>query len=181
MRKLISFIEISLDGYYKRTNGEFDFYDVDQEFFDFANRQHAHIDTLVLGRETYENLAAHWPNATEDDAEVIEFMNSVPKIVASSTLEQADWNNTTLTRDAPGTIRTLKDRPGKEIALFGSVQLTARLLELGLVDELRMIVFPVLLGEGVSAFSTLGGQVQLELLRTTTFRSGNVLLVYRPA
>lgn len=182
MRKLISFTGISLDGYYKRTNGDFDFPHVDREFFDFSNRQDAYIDTLVFGRETYEHMAAHWPNATEGDPEVIEFMNSVPKIAVSSTLERADWNNTTLVRDdLAGTIKELKERPGKEIALFGSVQLTASLLELGLVDELRMIVFPVLLGEGVSAFSTLGGQVQLELLRTTTFRSGNVLLVYRPA
>jgi dihydrofolate reductase len=65
--------------------------------------------------------------------------------------------------------------------MFGSVRLTASLLELGLVDELRVMVFPILLGKGVSMFSTLGGRVPLELWRTTTFRSGNVLLVYRPA
>ncbi|WP_170301519.1 dihydrofolate reductase family protein [Saccharopolyspora hirsuta] len=183
MRKLVSFTGISLDGYYKRTTGEFDFPHVDQKFFNFSNRQDAYIDTLVFGRETYEHMAAHWPNATEGDPEVIEFMNSVPKIAVSSPLERADWNNTTLVRrdDLAATLGELKHRPGKEIALFGSVQLTASLLELGLVDELRVIVFPVLLGEGVSAFPTLGGQVQLELLRTTTFRSGNVLLVYRPA
>ncbi|MER7009848.1 dihydrofolate reductase family protein [Saccharopolyspora sp. NPDC000359] len=182
MRKLISFTGVSLDGYYKRTAGEFDFPHVDQEFFDFCNQQNAHLDTLVFGRETYEHMAAHWPNTTEGDAHVIEFMNSVPKLAVSSTLERADWNNTTLVREAPaGTIAELKQRPGKEIALFGSVQLTASLLELGLVDELRVMVFPVLLGDGVSMLSTLSEQVELEHLRTTTFRSGNVLLVYRPA
>ncbi|MDA3626496.1 dihydrofolate reductase family protein [Saccharopolyspora oryzae] len=183
MRKLISFTGISLDGYYKRTSGEFDFPHVDEEFFDFSNRQDAYLDALVFGRETYEHMAAHWPNATEGDPEIIDFMNGVPKLAVSDTLERADWNNTTLVRrdDIAGTIKDLKQQPGKEIALFGSVQLTASLLELGLVDELRVIVFPVLLGEGVSAFSTLSGQVQLELWRTTTFRSGNVLLVYRPA
>ena len=181
MRKLIAFIGISLDGYYKGPNGEFDFANVDQEFYDFSNRQDAYIDTLVFGRETYELMAAYWPTATEDDPEVIEFMNSVPKVAVSTTLKRADWNNTTLIGDdLADNVKELKARPGKEIAMFGSVQLTASLLELGLVDELRVMVFPILLGEGISMFSTLNNRIPLELWRTTTFRSGNILLTYRP-
>jgi dihydrofolate reductase len=127
-------------------------------------------------------MAAYWPTATEDDPEVIEFMNSVPKVAVSTTLERADWNNTTLVSDDLAEyVKEVKERPGKEIAMFGSVRLTASVLELGLVDELRVMVFPILLGKGVSMFSTLNGRVPLELCRTTTFRSGNVLLVYRPA
>ena len=182
MRKLISFIGISLDGYYQSPNGEFDFANVDQEFYDFSNRQDAYIDTLMFGRATYELMAAYWPTATEDDPEVIAFMNDVPKVVVSTTLERADWNNTTLIGDnLAESVKELKARPGKEIAMFGSVRLTACLLELGLVDELRVMVFPILLGDGASMFSTLNGRVPLELWRTETFRSGNVLLVYRPA
>jgi dihydrofolate reductase len=136
----------------------------------------------MFGRETYELMAAYWPTATEDDPEVIEFMNSVQKVAVSTTLERADWNNTTLVSDNLAEyVKELKERPGKEIAMFGSVRLTASLLELGLVDELRVMVFPILLGKGASMFSTLNGRVPLELCRTTTFRSGNVLLVYRPA
>jgi dihydrofolate reductase len=127
-------------------------------------------------------MAAYWPTATEDDSEVIEFMNSVQKVVVSTTLERADWTNTTLVSDnLDENVKALKERPGKEIAMFGSVKLTASLLELGLVDELRVMVFPILLGKGVSMFSTLNDRVPLELWRTSTFRSGNVLLVYRPA
>jgi dihydrofolate reductase len=127
-------------------------------------------------------MAAYWPTATEDDPEVIEFMNSVQKVAVSTTLERADWTNTTLVSDnLAENVKELKERPGKEIAMFGSVRLTASLLELGLVDELRVMVFPILLGNGASMFSTLNGRVPLELWRTTTFRSGNVLLVYRPA
>jgi dihydrofolate reductase len=182
VRRLVSFIGISLDGYYQGPNGEFDFANVDQEFYDFSNRQDAYIDTLMFGRETYELMAAYWPTATEDDPEVIEFMNSVQKVAVSTTLERADWNNTTLVSDnLAENVKELKERPGKEIAMFGSVRLTASLLELGLVDELRVMVFPILLGNGASMFSTLNGRVTLELWRTTTFRSGNVLLVYRPA
>ncbi len=181
MRKLISFIGISLDGYYRGPDGRFDFANVDQEFYDFSNRQDAGIDTLVFGRETYEHMAAYWPTATENDPEVIEFMNGVQKIAVSTTLQRVDWNNTLLLSEGlAANIEELKARPGKEIALFGSVRLTAHLLELGLVDKLRVMVFPVLLGRGVSMFSTLNGRVPLELCRTTTFRSGNVLLVYRP-
>jgi dihydrofolate reductase len=136
----------------------------------------------MFGRETYELMAAYWPTATEDDPEVIEFMNSVQKVAVSTTLERADWTNTTLVSDnLAENVKELKERPGKEIAMFGSVRLTASLLELGLVDELRVMVFPILLGNGASMFSTLNGRVTLELWRTTTFRSGNVLLVYRPA
>jgi dihydrofolate reductase len=182
VRRLISFIGISLDGYYRGPNGEFDFANVDQEFYDFSNRQDAYIDTLMFGRETYELMAAYWPTATEDDPEVIEFMNSVQKVVVSTTLERADWTNTTLVSDnLAAKVKELKERPGKEVAMFGSVRLTASLLELGLVDELRVMVFPILLGNGDSLFSTLNGRVPLELWNTTTFRSGNVLLVYRPA
>ena len=182
MRKLISFIGISLDGYYKGPDGQFDFANVDQEFYDFSNRQDAYIDTLMFGRETYELMAAYWPTATEDDPEVIEFMNGVKKVAVSTTLERVEWSNTTLIRDdLDANVKQLKEQPGKEIAMFGSVRLTASLLELGLVDELRVIVFPILLGEGISMFSTLNSRVPLELRRTTTFRSGNVLLVYRPA
>ncbi|MCI2420157.1 dihydrofolate reductase family protein [Saccharopolyspora sp. K220] len=109
-------------------------------------------------------------------------MNSVEKVVVSSTLEKAEWNNTTLvgSNDVATTIKALKGQPGKEIALFGSVTLTASLLELGLIDELRVLVNPLILGEGRSLFSTLNKRVPLELWRTTTFRSGNVLLTYRP-
>lgn len=182
MRKLISFTAISLDGYYKGADGAFDFANVDQEFFDFSNHQDAYIDTLMFGRETYENMAAYWPNATDSDPEVTDFMNSVQKVVVSSTLKKAEWNNTELAgRDLDATVKALKQQPGKEIALFGSVQLTASLLELGLVDELRVIVFPILLGEGVSLFSTLDQRVPLQLWQTRTFHSGNVLLTYRPA
>jgi dihydrofolate reductase len=182
VRKLISFIGISLDGYYKGPDGQFDFANVDQEFYDFSNRQDAYIDTLMFGRETYELMATYWPTATEDDPEVIEFMNGVKKVAVSTTLERVEWSNTTLIRDdLDANVKQLKEQPGKEIAMFGSVRLTASLLELGLVDELRVIVFPILLGEGISMFSTLNSRVPLELWRTTTFRSGNVLLVYRPA
>jgi dihydrofolate reductase len=182
MRTLVSFVMISLDGYYEGPNGELDWANVDAEYFEFANRQDAAIDTLLFGRAGYEHMAAYWQTATGPDPDIVAFMNGVQKVVVSSTLRTAEWHNTTLAGgDLAETVTELKRRPGKEIALFGSVTLTASLLELGLIDELRTIVNPILLGGGTSLFSTLNQRLPLELRRTTTFRSGNVLLVYRPA
>jgi dihydrofolate reductase len=183
VRKLVSFVMVSLDGYYKAPGGDLDWANVDEEFFEFSNRQDAYIDTLLFGRAGYEHMAAYWPDATEPDLEIAAFMNSVEKVAVSSTLERADWNNTTLVsgEDLAGTVTALKERPGREIGIFGSVKLTASLLELGLVDELRIIVNPILLGEGHSLYETLTRRVKLVLWQTRTFRSGNVLLTYRPA
>ncbi|MFE3458258.1 dihydrofolate reductase family protein [Nocardiopsis aegyptia] len=182
MRTLASFVMTSLDGYCSDPDGELDWANVDAEFFEFSNRQDAYIDTLLFGRVGYEHMAAYWPTATDSDPEVTAFMNGVEKVVVSSTLERVDWNNATLARgDLAEAVAELKGRPGRDIALFGSFRLTASLLELGLVDELRVMVNPVLLGEGVSLYATLGRRVPLTLRQTRTFHSGNVLLTYRPA
>ena len=184
MRKLLSFMVVTLDGYYEGPNGEFDWPNVDDEFNEFALNQLNDIDTLLFGRATYEGMASYWPTpaALEDDPAVAERMNSVDKVVFSSSLDKADWQNTTLVKEnAAGTISELKRQPGKYLAIFGSPELTASLLEQGLVDELRVMVNPILLGAGKSLFRTLPDRVPLELRQTTTFSSGNVLLTYRPA
>jgi dihydrofolate reductase len=101
--------------------------------------------------------------------------------VFSSTLSSADWENSTLvTGDAAEAIAELKQQPGRDLAMFGSPTLTASLIEQGLVDELRVMVQPILLGAGKSLFAALHRRVPVELERTTVFRSGNVLLHYRP-
>lgn len=184
MRKLISFMVTTLDGYYAGPEGEFDWPNVDEEFNEFAVSQLRDIDTLLFGRATYEGMASYWPTpqATQDDPEVAGYMNGIAKVVFSSTLQRADWENTTLVRgDAPDAVARLKQEAGRYLALFGSPTLTASLLDRGLVDELRVMINPILLGAGSSLFGTLTGRVPLTLSQTTTFSSGNVLLRYRPA
>jgi dihydrofolate reductase len=184
MRKLISFMVVTLDGYYEGPNGEFDWPNVDDEFNEFAINQLNDIDTLLFGRVTYEGMASYWPTpaAHDDNRVVAERMNNVPKVVFSSSLDKADWQNTTLVKEnAAERVAELKRQPGKYLAIFGSPELTASLLEQGLVDELRVMVNPILLGAGKSLFRTLPDRVPLELRQTTTFSSGNVLLTYRPA
>jgi dihydrofolate reductase len=183
VRKLVSFMVVTLDGYYEGPDGEFDWPNVDDEFYEFSISQLNDIDTLLFGRVTYEGMASFWPTpaALEADPAVAERMNAISKIVFSSTLDTADWQNTRLVDgNVADTVTELKQQPGMDLALFGSPSLTVRLLEQGLVDELRVMVHPILLGAGKSLFRGLNERVPVQLTRTTTFSSGNVLLRYRP-
>jgi dihydrofolate reductase len=182
-RKLISFMVVTLDGYYEGPNGEFDWPNVDEEFREFSVSQLNDIDTLLFGRVTYEGMASYWPTpeASDFDPTIADRMNTIPKIVFSTALDAADWQNTTLVKEnVAETVSKLKQEPGKYLAVFGSPDLTVSLLQAELVDELRVMVNPILLGAGKSLFRTLEGRVPLELRQATTFSSGNVLLTYRP-
>jgi dihydrofolate reductase len=183
MRKVFSFMVMTLDGYTEGPNQEFDWPNVDDEFDRFSLSQLNDIDILLFGKNTYVLMADYWPSAEarRDDPATADAMNDAEKVVFSASLSEAEWANTRLvTTDAAATVRELKEQPGNDLALFGSATLTVSLLEHGLVDELRVMVNPILLGAGVSLFSTLSGRVPLKLLRTTTFSSGNVLLTYQP-
>ena len=183
MRKLFSFLVTSADGYYAGPQDEFDWPNVDEEFNDFSVSQLNDVGTLLFGRITYEFMAGYWPSeaARTWDPIIAEMMNSVQKVVFSNTLTTADWENSTLVKDnVAAEVSRLKEMPGKDLAIFGSPTFTRSLLELGLLDELRIMVHPVLLGDGKSLFSGTKDRVQLELLRSMTFGSGNVLLYYRP-
>ena len=166
MRKIFAFIMTTLDGYYEGPNQEFDFWVVDEEFEEFSVEQLDEVDALLFGRVTYEGMAAYWPTpaAEEDDPRVAATMNGLSKIVVSRTLEKAEWANT----------RIIKDD------VLGSSDLTVSLLEMGLVDEVRIMVNPVILGAGKSVFRTAGERIRLKLLKSRSFNSGNVLLYYQP-
>jgi dihydrofolate reductase len=156
---------------------------VNEEFNDFAINQLNDIGMLLFGRVTYEVMASFWPTdfAREDDPIVAEKMNTMPKIVVSRTLEKANWQNTRLVKEhVAEEIAQLKQQPGKDIAVFGSSDLAVSLLEMGLLDELRIMVNPVVLGSGKSLFKGLHERLKLNLLRTQQFQSGNVLLYYEP-
>ena len=183
MRKLISFMVITADGFTEGPEGEFDWPNVDEGFNEFAVSQIHDLGALLFGRVTYEGMASYWPTpqALEDDPVVTDLMNRVPKYVFSHTLSSADWANTTLVSGEAGpAVAKLKQEDGNDLAVVGSAKFTASLIEQGLVDELRVMVNPVLLGGGVSLYSAITQRVPLTLLRTTVFPSGNVLLVYRP-
>ena len=184
MRKLFSFMVTTLDGFHCGPNGEFDWPNVDDEFHEFSVRQMNDIDTLLFGRITYDFMAQYWPSAEAMEADPVTAgrMNGIHKVVFSSTLDEATWENSELVSTDPvAAITELKQRPGDgDLALFGSPTFTASLLQAGVVDEVRVMVNPILLGGGVSLFAGLTDRVKLQLNRTITFRNGNVLLCYTP-
>jgi dihydrofolate reductase len=181
--KLFAFLVTTADGYYEGPNQEFDWPVVDDEFNQFAIEQLEEIDTLVFGRNTYEAMASYWPTplAQQNDPVVAGKMNGLPKIVVSTTLGEPTWQNTRLIgQNVAEEIAKLKQQPGKALAIFGSSDLTVRLMKLGLVDELRIMVHPVILGAGNSVFRTSGQRFRLKLLNVRQFDSGNVMLYYQP-
>lgn len=176
---IASFIMVSLDGFFEGDKPwDIDWHRTDEEFNDFASQQLDEFDTLVFGRATYEGMAQYWPSegAVKDDPEVARRMNDSPKIVVSRTLDRPEpaWSNATLVKDAA------ELRADRKLLVLGSSVLTVSLLEAGLLDELRIIVNPVLIGSGRSLASSAKGPIPLRLLSRREFGNGNVLLTYAP-
>jgi dihydrofolate reductase len=137
-------------------------------------------DALLLGRITYEGFAASWPSMT-DEAGFADRMNSMPKYVVSTTLARAEWNNTTVIKEnVAETITKLKAETNGDILIYGSVALVRWLLRNELVDELRLVTYPVVIGGGVRLFEEAGEQKVLRLVGAQTFESGVVVLTYTP-
>jgi dihydrofolate reductase len=183
MRKIVAFIVQTVDGYYEGPNGELDWPNVDDEFKEFSVEHTASFDALLFGRHTYDGMVAFWTSdeAKRFDPEITRLMNDTPKIVFSTTLEQADWKNTRLIgENVDEEVAALKAQDGKDVAIFGSIELTRRLLEGRHVDELRLMIHPILLGAGHSLVHGLGARLPLRLTDSRVFRSGNVLLTYEP-
>ncbi len=184
MGKLIMFNLVTLDGFFAGPDGEIDWHRVDAEFNDFAIAQLNSAAGLVFGRKTYELMAGYWPTESgiRDDPIVAGKMNNLPKLVVSRTLHKADWNNTRLVKEKVGEeITRLKQSPGKDWLLFGSGNLAVTLTQLGLIDEYRLMVNPVVLGNGQPLFQDVPARLAFTLTNNKTFGNGNVLLSYRPA
>jgi dihydrofolate reductase len=136
-------------------------------------------DALLLGRVTYQAFAAAWPSRTGDFADKF---NGMPKFVVSTTLEEAEWNNSTLIKgDVAEEVSKLKQEPGGDILVNGSAQLVQTLMEHHLIDEYRLMVFPLVLGSGKRLFGEASRATPLRLLDTKTVGSGVLILTYRPA
>ena len=138
-------------------------------------------DALLLGRVTYEGMAAFWPNQP-GGTPMVDYINSVAKFVVSTTLkEPLEWNNSTLIRgNIAEEITELKRRPGKDITVLGSAALVRSLLRAGLLNELRLMVHPVVLGNGKRLFGDGDVRKPLELIGMRTFGTGVLDLIYRP-
>jgi dihydrofolate reductase len=185
MRRLIMWNLVTLDGYFEgRKPWDLDWHNLvwgeALERYSLVQLQAA--DLLLFGRVTYEGMSSYWTTATNEVGEIADFMNSIPKVVFSKTLPQADWHNTRLVKDnAAEAVAQWKQQPGKDMLIFGSANLSATLTEHGLIDEYRLCVVPVVLGSGNPLFKPGAAPLKLKLLEARPLTTGGVLLFYEPA
>ena len=141
----------------------------------------AATDGYLFGRKTYEKMAAYWPTAPDDDP-YAKHLNSTPKYVASRTLQDVEWENSTLIKgDVVEEVAKLKEQPGKNIAVLGSGDLVQTLIEHDLVDEFFLAVFPIVVGSGKRLFREADEVRRLSLVDSNTTGTGGLILTYRPA
>jgi dihydrofolate reductase len=183
MAKLIVFNMVSADGFFEGKNRELNWHTVDADFNNFSIAQLEAADTLIFGRVTYELMASYWPtpDVMKNDPIVAEKMNSLRKVVFSTTLTGSDWKNVELhSGNVASVVDTLKKSGQKDIMVLGSGTLASVLGTLNLVDEYRFMISPILLGQGRSLFSGFLNRVPLRLIESRPFASGNVVLRYAP-
>ncbi|HEY9378780.1 MAG TPA: dihydrofolate reductase family protein [Jiangellaceae bacterium] len=184
MRKLVVTENTTVDGVIDASEGWFapagEEEGVDQSDLNDALRdQAAAADAVLFGRVTFEQMRDYWPLQTDDQTGVTEYLNNVQKYVVSNTMENPGWQRSTvLSGDLEDNIRELKGREGKDIVATGSIALVHQLIALGLVDEYRLFVYPVVLGRGVRLFENATNVPRLKLVDSRTFRSGIMLTRY---
>jgi dihydrofolate reductase len=172
---------VTVDGFFAGKNGEIDWHVVDAEFNEYAIEMLHSVDTLIFGRVTYDMMKSYWSTtqATTDDSIVAGLMNSTSKIVFSKTDGTFDWNNSMVMKDiVADEIIKLKQQPGKDMVILGSGTIVSAFAQLGLIDEYRLIVNPVVLGAGKTLFEGISERLKLKLLKTKTLGSGDVILYY---
>jgi len=176
-------MSVSLDGYVAGTDGDLSWHRVDDELHTHFNDVLGRMGGFLNGRVMYELMAAVWPTADPDPAStppMVEFARiwrDMPKVVYSKTFETTEWNTTVVREVVPGEVRALKEQQGGDLAV-GGVALAHVFLEQDLVDELRLYLHPVLVGEGKQLFPAPGPQLAWDLVETRPFGEGVVLLRY---
>lgn len=185
MRKIVSFMHVSLDGFVAGPAGEMNWISVNDEIFDFAAQRTNEADTALYGRVTYEMMDNYWPtaadkpNASKHDIEHSTWYKQVDKVVLSNTLKGLQKDKTTvISDDFQGKINALKQLPGREIIIFGSPGATQSLMQHQLVDEFWLFVNPILIGEGMLLFKGIREHVHLKLVASTAFPSSGVVCLH---
>ena len=185
MRKIISFMHISLDGFVAGPNGEMDWIKVDEEIFDHVGKRISEGDTALYGRVTYQMMEDYWPTAgdkpaaSRHDIEHSKWYNNVHKVVLSTTMKDADLTNTTIiSNNLSDSINKIKQQAGEDILLFGSPTATHSLSQQNLIDGYWLFVNPVILGQGIPFFAGIKNKIELQLLTTRQFTCGVTELNY---
>ena len=179
MRKIVVSEFVSLDGVIENPAWTFPFIGNEQNAYKFTELKAA--DALLLGRVTYEGFAAAWPGMAAETGEYGEMMNGYPKYVASKSLDTLAWNANLLGDDIAAELSALKGQPGRDILVFGSGKFLETLIRHDLVDEYRLMIYPIVVGQGRRLFGEGLDTTTLKLVDTQTFGTGVVVLTYAPA
>ncbi len=188
MRKIISFMHISLDGFVAGPNGEMNWIKVDEEIFDYVGKRISQTDAALYGRITYEMMENYWPNAgkkpdaSKHDIDHSKWYNNVHKFVLSKTMKDARLTNTTIISDnlseRINEIKQSRNGGSQDILLFGSPTATHSLIQLNLIDGYWLFINPVILGRGIPLFADIKDKTKLNLVTTRQFTSGVTELNY---
>jgi dihydrofolate reductase len=181
VRKVTAGLFISLDGVVESPE-KWQLPYFNDEMGETVGAAMAAADAMLLGRVTYQEFASYWPGVTSEDQPFAGYMNDTPKYVVSASLDTVDWSNSTLTKgNLAEEITRLKQRPGRNIGITGSATLVRSLLQEDLLDELVLMVHPVVVGSGRRLFTEGGDLKELNLVDSKTFGTGVVSLTYQPA
>jgi dihydrofolate reductase len=195
MRRIVTFNNVSADGYFARPDGNLDWVVPDDEIYRTAAERMPGADTILFGRRTYELFEGFWRHAVDDSATAPDphgagrrsgsirdqaiWINEATKVVFSRTLKDVTWRNSRLLRELdPREIEAMKSQPGKDMIVFGSGSVVTQLAQHDLIDEYQFVVGPTLLGSGRSLLSGVSKSLRLDLLEATEYQSGNVMLRY---
>jgi dihydrofolate reductase len=186
MRKVVLFMHISLDGFCAGPDGELDWISYDEELQEYAAGIVSEVGSPMYGRVTYQMMESYWPTVLSDGKEHnqntiehAEWVENIPKIVFSKTLPEVTWNNTTLIKsNIAEEVAKLKMQPGKNLVIFGSPGLSHKFMEMDLIDEYQLTMSPVILGNGIPMFDKVKSKTKLNLIKSTTLKSGVITMHY---
>ena len=183
---------VTLDGFIAAPNGELDAFPVDDEMMEFANQFFGTSDAILFGRKDYEGFVSYWdaladgnppPGAsiTERDIEFANIFKNTTRIVFSRTLDQVEGNAILIKDNLAAEVSKLKQQPGKDLVLICGPELLSSFIQLRLIDEYMIFVWPTILGSGIPLFKNIPAKLELKLLKTKVFHTGAVLLHYQTA
>ena len=181
MRKLKLQVQMTVDGYIAGPNGEMNWvvFNWDNEIIKYVAELTEPVDTIVLGRKLAQGFIPHWASHPEEPG--AEKFNSAKKVIFTKTLDKSEWDNTVLAKgDLVDEINRLKNQDGQDIIAYGGATFVSALIKHGLIDELHLFINPTAIGSGMSIFKELDSKQNLNLVKSTAFECGIVILHYVP-
>lgn len=181
MKKIIVCNWLSLDGFFAGRGGETDWFFWNDEIERFQLEQQNGVELMLFGRTTYDIMASYWPStaAINENAHITDFMNNTKKIVFSNTLKSIRWKNSVLLKELKkDEIFKLKEAVAGDIMIYGSGSIASQLINLDLVDELRLLINPIILGDGKTMFQHVHGRIAWQHTISKSFRNGVTLCIY---